>query len=117
MPVARIVGWMIFQIWQFWQICVAARDQIRVAQQLGIRIVSDRGLRLSLANFSEAVGFRLLVQISLSPWSDGQSGRLVQSSEVLSLLPLSAAGCGGYPVLVVLLRSFPVLVDSGDRIL
>ena len=48
------------------------------------------------ADLSEAVGFRLLVQISLSPRSDGQSGRLVQSSEVLSLLPLSAAGCGGY---------------------
>jgi len=44
------------------------------------------------ADFSEAVGFRLLVQIGLSPWSDGQSGRLVQSSEVLSLSPLSAAG-------------------------
>ena len=48
------------------------------------------------ADVSKAVGFRLPVQISLSPWSDGQSGRLVQSSEVLSLLPLSAAGCGGY---------------------
>ena len=70
-----------------------------------------------LADFSEAVGFRLPVWISLSPWSDGQSGRSVQSSEVLSLSPLSAAGCGGYLVLVVLLRSFLVLVDSGDRIL
>ena len=48
------------------------------------------------ADFSEAVGFRLPVQISLSPWSDGQSGRLVQSSEILSLLLLSAAGGGGY---------------------
>ena len=70
-----------------------------------------------LADFSEAVGFRLLVQISLSPWSDGQSGRSVQSSEVLSLLLLSAVGSGGYLVLVVLFRSLPVLVDSGDRIL
>ena len=69
------------------------------------------------ADFSEAVGFRLPVQISLSPWSDGQFGRSVQSSEVLSLSPSSAAGCGGYPALVVLLRSLPVLVDSGDRIL
>ena len=74
-------------------------------------------LLADLGRFSEAVRFRILVQISLSPWSDGQSGRLVQSSEVLSLLPLSAAGCGGYLVLVVLLRTFPVLVDSGDRIL
>ena len=58
-----------------------------------------------LADFSEAVGFRILVQISLSPWSDGLSGRSVQSSEVLSLSPLSAAGCGGYLVLVVLFLS------------
>ena len=55
------------------------------------------GLRSVSADFSEAVGFRLLVQFSLSPWSDGLSGRLVQSSEVLSSSPLLVAGCGGYP--------------------
>ena len=69
------------------------------------------------ADFSEAVGFRLLVQIGLSPWSDGQSGRLVQSSEVLSLSPSLAAGCGGYQGVGSALAVFPVLVDSGDRIL